>query len=94
MQLQDNWVVSLAPWMDLFWVVVFCREILHGQIIGLPYIIFIILLQLSLSYTRKRFSDAIVGEDNRSYINTVAKRGINVNWWCVCDFGCNSVVID
>jgi hypothetical protein len=33
----------------------------------------ILLLQLSLSYTRKRFSDAIVGEE---YVNTVAKRGL------------------
>jgi uncharacterized membrane protein len=30
--------------------------------------------QLSISYTRKRFSDAIVGEENRSYVNTLAKR--------------------
>ena len=35
-----------------------------------------LLLSLSLSYTRKRFSDAIVGEENRLYINTVAKRGV------------------
>ena len=31
-------------------------------------------IPLSLSYTRKRFSDAIVGEENRSYVNTLAKR--------------------
>lgn len=33
-----------------------------------------LLLILSLSYTRKRFSDALVGEENRLYINTVGKR--------------------
>eukprot|EP00943_MAST-04B_sp_MAST-4B-sp1_P008337 g8337.t1 len=37
-----------------------------------------LLLPLSLFYTRKRFSDAIVGEENRLYINTVAKRSIIV----------------
>eukprot|EP00943_MAST-04B_sp_MAST-4B-sp1_P002890 g2890.t1 len=36
----------------------------------------ILLLSLSLSYTRKRFSDAIVGEENRVYINTVAKKSL------------------
>ena len=33
-------------------------------------------LQLSLSYTRKKFKDAIVGIENIFYVNKVAKRGI------------------
>ena len=33
-----------------------------------------LLIPVSLSFTRKRFSDSIVGEENRLYINTLVKR--------------------
>jgi hypothetical protein len=40
---------------------------------------FFIVMHLSISYTRKRFSDAIVGEENRRYVNIVAKRGLMIS---------------
>ena len=51
-------------------------------------------LPLSLSYTRKRFSDAIVGEENRLYINTVAKRGLMLSATVDVIFGVSFGVIN
>ncbi len=78
-----NWKTvgwSIVPFV---WTVYWIYRI---SILQLRYMIFAgvwlaiyslnLFLFLSLSYTRKRFSDAIVGEENRLYINTVAKRGL------------------
>jgi hypothetical protein len=67
---------------------------LQKVLIALAYVLHL-LLALSLSYSRKRCSDAIVGEENRLYINTVAKRGVMLSLIggviCGVIFGANSV---
>jgi len=40
---------------------------------------FLGILPLTLSYTRKSFSDAIAGKEDRAYVNTLAKRGLIVS---------------
>jgi hypothetical protein len=40
---------------------------------------FFLILPLTLSYTRKSFSDAIAGEEDRAYVNTLAKQGLIVS---------------
>ena len=64
-----SWVISsmiyliiYSPTFQYFWT-------------ALGFFLYLLLL-LSLSYTRKRFSDVIVGEEDRLFINNFAKTGL------------------
>ena len=65
------WTCGLFIWIISNWGSSTFTKVVQGISFSL-----FLFLPLSLSYTRKQFSDAIVGEENRVYINTVAKRGL------------------
>ena len=72
-----NWKTVCWSIFPLVWTVYFLLGIIFGfDIFTKILFTLLLILQLSLSYTRKPFSDAVVGEENRLYMNTVAKRGV------------------
>ena len=70
-----NWKTVCWSILPLVWTGFCLVAIFRVDIFGKIVFALLLILPLSLSYSRKPFSDAVVGEENRLYINTVAKRG-------------------
>jgi hypothetical protein len=73
-----GWSIVPFVWTGcwIYRIIMKLRDMIFARVWDALMYSLILFLFLSLSYTRKRFSDAIVGEENRLYINTVAKRGL------------------
>ena len=74
-----NWKTVCWSILPFVWTVA-CMLVVffHGSTIAKIIYTLLLILPLSLSYTRKPFLDAVVGEENRLYVNTVAKLGVIV----------------